>query len=100
MPSVLLSVAWFRRLHSEPLRTIAALTTNQPKGTANSHRAHASPHGEVDRLFLCHRQLERAKLGLMRVLGVTETAICQPQDSGRDEHDGRHLDCAHVVSSS
>jgi hypothetical protein len=36
---------------------------------------------------------------LMRLLGVGETAIRQPQAAGHDQRDCQHLDCVHLIFS-
>src|SRR5450759_2733439 len=63
------------------------------------YRPHAGPDWDVYCLRVLDRPRYRTQLGLMRVLGVSETAIHQPQAAGHDQHDCQNLDCVHLIFS-
>lgn len=75
------------------------LAAHQQQDRAQRDRAHAGPDGDVYRLLVLDRQLDRPQLGLVRVLGVRESAIQQTQAAGHDQYDTQHFDCVHFIFS-
>ncbi|OGP57271.1 MAG: hypothetical protein A2V67_01085 [Deltaproteobacteria bacterium RBG_13_61_14] len=85
--------------YPDKLLVVFPIERNNQEHATDDDRPHASPDRDVDRLPVLDRQLNRAQLSLMGLLGVPETAIRQPQDAGRDQSDCHYLDCVHFVSS-
>ena len=68
---------------------------------ANYYSPHASPDRDVYRLLVLYRQLDRAQLGLMGVLGVAETTVHQTKDAGNDKRNlsGLSIGEPHILLS-
>src|SRR5678816_1948361 len=62
---------------------------------AQNDRADASPHRDVDGLLFLDRQLDRADLGLVTFLGVTEAAVCESKRAADDQNQCHYLDRVH-----
>ena len=87
-------------LFRQRVQRLALLASKKQEYTAYHYRPHPSPNWDVNRLFFLYRQLDRAQFDLLGLLGITETAIYQPQDAAHDQHDCRNFDYVHFISYS
>src|SRR4030042_2953641 len=79
------------------MHELVLLSRKKQERAANHYSPHAGPDRDVDRLLVLYRQLDRAQLGLMSLLGLRETTLHQPKDAGNDKHNGQNLDSIHLV---
>jgi hypothetical protein len=73
------------------------LKKKQQRPTDHNSR-NPGPHRNVDSLPVLYRQFERTRLDLMGVLGLAETVVHQPKDTGCYEHDCRNHGRIHYLN--
>src|SRR4030095_16550570 len=88
------------RVSASPRSVLALLTSEEKQHSACSDRNHTVPGGNVDRLLLFHRQLERSDLHLVRLLGEAKTAIQQTEHATDDESNAYDFGQFHVKDCS
>src|SRR5687768_15243784 len=74
----------------------ALLAADEQQAGADDDGADAGPQRDVDALFLLDRELDRAEVGLVLLLGVAEAAVDEAENAEDDEDDADQLDCAHL----
>src|ERR1035437_3431802 len=86
----------YLRLTAVP--SILFLPADHQQHHADRNRTRSCPRRHVNGLLLFNRELQRADLCLMRIFGVAELLVREPEDTRHDQYYRHDFCCVHVTA--